>query len=246
MNLAIDLGNTSAQVAFFEGNELKKHYLKITLTELEKIIQKKIPKNIVLSDVGKRSQTWIVVLEKYAPVLVLNHKTILPIKNTYQTPQTLGNDRLAAVVGANFLFPNQNNMIADIGTCLTYDFITDKKVYLGGNISAGLQMRLEALPHFTAQLPLVNFDANQDYSQNQGLGWSTDSAILYGAVQGLIFELEGMINRYKERFRKFNIIFCGGNAVFFDSKIKESIFVNQKLVLIGLNHILEFTKKNIN
>lgn len=242
MNLAIDLGNTSAQAAFFVGNELKKHYSQLGLEQIEVIVQKIPPKNIVLSDVGKKSQIWVKVLEKYAPVLVLNYQTPLPIKNTYGTPQTLGNDRLAAVVGANFLYPTQNNMIADIGTCLTYDFITEDKVYLGGNISAGLQMRLNALPHFTAQLPQVNFELNQDYTQNQGLGWSTDSAILNGAVQGLIFELEGMINRYKGRFRKFNIIFCGGNAVFFDSKIKEGIFVNQKLVLIGLNCILEFVK----
>jgi type III pantothenate kinase len=242
MNLAIDLGNTSVQAAFFENSTLKKHYVKITLEALEIIVQSQSIKHIVLSDVGKKSHTWINTLQKYAPVLVLDYQTPLPIENTYKTPQTLGNDRLAAVVGANFLYPNQNNLIADIGTCVTYDFITDKKVYLGGNISAGLQMRLEALPYFTAQLPLVDFDAKQDYTQNQGIGWSTDSAILYGAVQGLTFELEGIIRHYKERFRKFNIIFCGGNAVFFDTKIKESIFVNQKLVLIGLNCILEFVK----
>ena len=243
MNLAIDLGNTSAQAAFFEGNSLKKYYPKITLEGVENSVQNQGITHIVLSDVGKKSQPWIKTLQKYAPVLVLDYQTPLPIQNTYQTPQTLGNDRLAAVVGANFLYPNQNNLIADIGTCVTYDFITDQKVYLGGNISAGLQMRLEALPHFTAQLPRVNFDPNQDYDQNQGMGWSTDSAILYGAVQGLSLELEGMIRRYKQRFRKFNIIFCGGNAVFFDTKIKESIFVNQKLVLVGLNCILDFVKK---
>ena len=240
MNLAIDLGNTSVQDAFFENNTLRKHYHKITLEELEIIVQSQSIKHIVLSDVGKKSLPWINILQKYASVLVLDYQTPLPIENTYKTPRTLGNDRLAAVVGANFLYPNQNNLIADIGTCVTYDFIDENSVYHGGGIAPGLEMRLKSLPHFTAKLPLIEKSKHFNL-----IGQSTEESILSGTIGGFKREVESTIEAYKSRYPSLITIISGGDANQFDYLLKNSIFAAPDFLLTGLNHILEYNAKRL-
>ena len=72
-------------------------------------------------------------------------------------PQTLGIDRMVHAAGATLQFPNQNRLVIDAGTCVTYDFIDESNNYLGGAISPGLQLRYAALHNFTAKLPLLDF-----------------------------------------------------------------------------------------
>ena len=86
----------------------------------------------------------------------------MPFKTLYKTPKTLGADRLALVAGAVFGFPNKSVLIIDVGTCITFDFVDSKKKYLGGSISPGLQMRLNALSNQTSALPLVRLSEPQD------------------------------------------------------------------------------------
>ena len=75
------------------------------------------------------------------PLLWLDSKTPLPVTNLYETPETLGYDRMAAVVGANELYPRRDLLVIDAGSCITYEFIDSKGQYHGGNISPGMQMR---------------------------------------------------------------------------------------------------------
>ena len=153
----------------------------------------------------------------------------VPIKNCYQTPETLGSDRLATAVGVNAFFPNTNLIVFDFGTAITIDFIDESNSFLGGNISPGLSIRLKSLNLYTKSLPLLS--APEKVPEK---GTSTQTAIEAGVVNGIIGETMYYINRYPDR----KIIFTGGDAFYFATKIKCPIFVFSNPVVFGLNKIL--------
>jgi len=140
---------------------------------------------------------------------------------------------LAGACGAIQLFPSENNLVIDAGTCITYDFVDSGSNFLGGGISPGLMMRFQAVHTFTAKLPLVSPTADARL-----IGESTESSIQSGVVNGVIAEIEGIIRRYEEKFPGLRVILCGGDAGFFENQLKASIFAIPDLVLIGLNSIL--------
>lgn len=168
----------------------------------------------------------------------LDHHTPLPIENLYETPETLGKDRIAAAVGANELFPGQNILIIDAGTAITYDVVSEKNEFLGGNISPGLQMRFKALNHFTGKLPLINYS-----DEFQLIGRNTEEAIRAGVQNGILYEIERTIETFNRNYENLQIVMTGGDSIFFDKKLNYSIFVHFNLTLIGLNRILEHNAK---
>jgi len=168
----------------------------------------------------------------------LTAETPIPIRNLYQTPETLGKDRLAAVVGANSLFPDRDILVFDAGTALTIDFIDRNGNYHGGNISPGLNMRFRALHDYTQKLSLQS--QTDDYTT---IGTSTASAIVSGVQNGMIFEMDHYINHFVDRYPQLVTILTGGDRNFFESKIKNCIFAEPNLVLIGLENIVNFNFK---
>ncbi|WP_289621648.1 type III pantothenate kinase, partial [Bacteroides congonensis] len=141
LNLIIDIGNTMAKVALFNNGEMVE-----VLTESNqsldclKALCSKYPieQGIVATviDLSERILADLAALP--FPLLWLNYKTPLPVVNLYETPETLGYDRMAAVVGANEQFPHNDILVIDAGTCITYEFIDSKGQYHGGNISPGM------------------------------------------------------------------------------------------------------------
>ena len=168
----------------------------------------------------------------------LDHRTELPIENLYETPETLGKDRLAAAVGANELFPDQNLLIIDAGTAITYDLVSEKNEFIGGNISPGLQMRFKALNHFTGKLPLVSYS-----DEFQDIGRNTTDAIRAGVQNGILYEIAQTIELFNKNYQNLQIVMTGGDSIFFDKKLNYSIFVHFNITLIGLNRILEHNAK---
>ena len=86
------------------------------------------------------------------PVKMFTHEMPIPIENHYETPHTLGVDRLAAVIEAHSAQPDHPKLVIDAGTCITIDFIDEHGRYKGGNISPGIDMRLDALHTYTSKL----------------------------------------------------------------------------------------------
>lgn len=234
MNLAIDLGNTSAKIGFFEGETAIKVYSKLAEKDILTYIKEYNPTQAIICSVSQDPVPLQQQLQLLIPtVYVLTHQLPLPLCLHYDTPHTLGTDRIAAVAGAKALYPQKNCLVIDIGTCITYDFADEQNNYWGGSISPGLYMRLKALHTFTARLPLLEPEANVPLT-----GTNTKDAILSGVINGIVAEIRGIIEEYHKKFNNFYVIFCGGDSPFFESKIKESIFVVPELVLIGLNRIL--------
>ena len=235
MNLCIDIGNTSAKTGIFEGDELLEVQQNVSDRAIMKLVGNSRPENILVSSVRKGIGKIVEKSGKISKTLVLSHETPIPIKSLYSTPHTLGVDRVASVVGANYLYPGKHCLVIDIGTCITYDLVDKSGMHHGGGISPGLAMRLKAMHKFTSKLPLISMKGSPDL-----IGKSTKDCMQSGALNGTISELEGIIFRYRQLFEDLVIIFCGGDAIFFESKIKDHIFALPNLVLTGLNRILRF------
>jgi type III pantothenate kinase len=243
-NLVIDIGNTNTKIAVFEQDELVaiKQYQNHEVNIAELLDKHNISKTII-SSVKKERAEWETVLDEKVKVVYFSTEMTTGVKNHYLTPKTLGPDRLAGVIGAAYTYPGQDNLVIDGGTCITYDFIDAGLNYSGGSISPGLKMRYKALNYYTAALPLFN----EDNAFNKAAGNNTRTAITSGVQNGIKYELEGFITSYKQDNNKLNIILTGGDGIFFDTLLKNSIFApyiknEPYLVLKGLNAAI--TKHN--
>ena len=234
MSLMIDIGNTKTKYAHFVDGLIKERGSCRT-EETPKIIcdYSGQVKNIMLSSVKPIPEAILSKTKnKECKLIVLSSEMEMPFKTRYKTPETLGSDRLALVAGAVFVFSNKPVLIIDAGTCITFDFVDSKTNHLGGSISPGLQMRLNALRNQTSALPEVNL------REPLGLiGDSTEDSILSGVVNGAIKELDGTIDAYKKRYPETIVVITGGDVGFFDKKLKNSIFVDEDILLKGMYFI---------
>ncbi len=239
MNLVIDIGNSSVKAALFNSGKIisTSHWEgKYTESLVDLLESNPDINNAIISSVRKNDGGISEKLDIFnVPVLLLDVNTPLPIANLYRTNQTLGRDRIAAAVGANYRFRNKNLLVIDAGTAITIDFVSSGNEFLGGNISPGMSMRLRALHEFTDKLPLVKPSGSVPL-----LGDDTESAILAGVVNGIIFEIDEYVNRQKIRYPDLKVVLTGGDAMFFDKKLKNSIFVDLNLNLQGLHRILDY------
>ena len=242
INLVIDIGNTRTKLALFNQHDLmfSVPIEQLTVNHLQMLKDEHIQLNqAILSSVKKVDEDLIQFLSQNFQLFIeLDQHTSLPIANLYQTPETLGKDRIAAAVGANELFPGQNVLIIDAGTAITYDVVSEKNEFLGGNISPGLQMRFKALNQFTGKLPLINYS-----NEFQLIGRNTEEAIRAGVQNGILYEIERTIETFNRNYENLQIVMTGGDSIFFDKKLNYSIFVHFNLTLIGLNRILEHNAK---
>ena len=189
----------------------------------------------VVNTLHRRSQHFV----------LFDHNTPVPIINQYDTPETLGQDRLAAAVGAKTLCPEENLLIIDAGSAVTYDFVSDEGEYMGGNIAPGVKMRLTMLQRMTKKLPLVEVEENELIPL---FGTNTRDAIAAGVVRGIAYEVKGYMRTLAEKVPHFRTFVTGGHAPYILNNVRSSRSEKRELrhekylVLIGLNEILRFNK----
>ena len=243
MILVIDVGNTRIKAAVFEDATLFEIFVfsKIELQKNIENILKKFEKitDLVVSSVGDVEKQSFLVYNEVLNVHFLSHEDPFPFQNCYATPKTLGIDRMVLAAGATLQFPNQNRLVIDAGTCVTYDFIDEENNYLGGAIAPGLRLRYEALHNFTAKLPLLSLESPKDF-----IGTSTSESIHSGVVNGFVYEIDGFIDEYKARYSNFIIILTGGDTDFLAKRLKNTIFANSNFLLESLNQTFQYKIKN--
>jgi type III pantothenate kinase len=239
INLCIDWGNTHIKAAIFDNDVLQKQFIFSEEAALEKvsgILDAHNPvKAILCSVVHHAGEVMHLLKSKIKAVVHLDSYTRLPINNAYLSGDTLGPDRIALVCGAHATFPEKNNLVMSLGTCITYNLMQKNKTFRGGAISPGLHMRLKAMHTFTDKLPDIGLEGELLL-----LGYDTPSCMRSGAVFGMACELDGMIKEYESQYPDFNAILTGGDAPYFASKIKSKIFADPDLLLKGLNLILNY------
>jgi len=236
MNLTLDIGNYSSKLALFKG---KTKVFSTSVNNLEregfeKIISEFAFDKAIISSVKVAPDFITDILSlRGVSIHTLSYKLKLPFEIQYKTPETLGSDRIAALAGAFNLFPDENILIIDAGTAITYDFLI-KGVHEGGNISPGIEIRLKALHTFTDKLPLASIDENFDSP-----GQTTRDAILSGVVNGIIYEINEYICTFKKKYKNNKIILTGGDSEYIDAKLNNQIMRIPDLINEGLNFILE-------
>lgn len=243
MNLVIDIGNTSIKAAIFDENQLVEtiyqpgHSLEFLSDYLVSFpVDCAIIASVV--ELDERGREWLKNLD--IPILKLDYTTPIPVINLYETPETLGYDRLAAVVGANEQFPGRDILVIDAGTAITYEFIDAQSRYHGGNISPGMQMRFKALNQYTSRLPLV-----EAKGRILSMGVDTETAIRSGVIKGIEHEISGYITSLKHKYPELLVFLTGGDEFSFDTNVKNIIFADSFLVLKGLNRILNYNNGRI-
>lgn len=238
MKLILDFGNTLQKVAIFDNNQLiaMKAFKKISLKNIQDFTSSFTINSAILSSVINYNKNIYNYLKSNFHFIELTSSTPIPINNKYCTPETLGKDRLAAIIAANKNYPNNNILVINAGTCITYDFIDKNADYWGGAISPGIKMRFKALHTFTDKLPLVQLNKKS----TPLIGNNSENSILSGVINGSVAEIENIIFNYTQNYKDLEVILSGGDMKYFDKKIKNSIFAFPNIVLYGLNIILDF------
>ncbi|MCV6628605.1 MAG: type III pantothenate kinase [Flavobacteriaceae bacterium] len=243
MQLIIDIGNTHAKIAVFENTTIitQRRFL---WKEHQDIIQNifldfpKISSGIV-SNVGKleeKQRNWL--LSILPDLHFLSHQSKIPFQNEYRSPSTLGIDRIALMSAAITQYPNQNVLVIDAGSCITYDLLTAQGIYLGGAIAPGIGMRYKAMHDYTAKLPSLEKQYPDHF-----IGDTTENSMHSGASFATICEIEGVLTEYKQYFKDLTVILTGGDAVFLSKRLKSTIFANLNFLLEGLNYLLEYNRE---
>jgi type III pantothenate kinase len=243
MILTIDVGNTRIKGAVFENDTFLEQFL-FEPNALQNAIENILIhypniSDLVVASVGNLGKDVFLGFTPKLAVHFVSHTDHFPFLNAYATPQTLGIDRMVLAAGATLRYPNQNRLVIDAGTCVTYDFVSQDDVYLGGAISPGLRLRYESLHNYTAKLPLLESEC-PDYF----IGNSTANAIHSGVVNGLAHEIDGFIDEYRTRYSNFIIILTGGDAEFLAKRLKNTIFANSNFLLESLNQTFQYKIKN--
>jgi len=235
--IALDIGNSHTKGAVFEGNGLhhKMRWKGHPWPQLLSWAYNQSASHLIYCSVRPVPTSFKEALQRKLTCIELTHRTPLPFINRYHTPETLGKDRIAAAAGALQFFPHRHCVVVDVGTCLTIDLLTAQGEFLGGNISPGLHMRLQAMHTFTAQLPLPQTQAPPSW-----YGRHTHEAMQAGALYGLIWEVEGFVWHAQQMLGPVQVVATGGDVEIFAHNWKTEIFAHSDLVLIGLNKILKY------
>lgn len=242
VSFSIDVGNSRTKIGLFKGrNLLKVFYFKTSNPPTSDSFSEIEAEVAMVSSVLKNEETMEILQFFRKKILLLDENCRLPIFNKYKSPATLGKDRLAAVIAAKAKFPQENILVIDLGSCITYDIVNHKEEYLGGAISPGIQMRLKGMHQNTSSLPLLEWDSTSSY---EFIGDTTEKALFSGAVNGAIAEVEAMIHKYLKDCEELKVIITGGDSSFFEKKLKNTIFADSNLVLKGLNEILLYNIEN--
>lgn len=229
--LCLDFGNTRQKGALVKGGDVQEvfYFDDDPLNQLQTIIEQHQPGASILSSVIHHSQEVESLLQSKTRFHLLNKDSKLPFSVATNKPETVGADRLALVAAAVQLFPNGNTLSIGLGSCITYNFVNKFRLFLGGSISPGMEMRFKAMHQFTAKLPLVKGDWNVPL-----VGYDTATNLQSGVVYGMAKEIDGVIDEYRSRYSNFNVLLTGGDIAFFEPHLKNKIFASFDLIFKGL------------
>jgi len=241
LNLAIDIGNTRVKTGVFDRNELvdAQVYDNADSVSLQSLIDDYGVTHVIIASTGAEIESDIV----HAPGVLLRFSSMtpIPIENEYKTPETLGQDRIAGMVAAAWMYPGSHVLVIDAGTCITYDFLEGSGKFVGGNIAPGLDMRYSAMHHFTERLPSV-----ERSDSGSLLGNTTQEAMQNGGLMGILMEIAGYMEILRNKYDSITTVLTGGDASFLASHLNSTLTVQPHLILIGLNQILQFNVAKYN
>ena len=239
-NLLIEMGNTALKAVWADGDTLGntiRYQGEKTIEFIQHITEKEKPNVMVLASVRDISSQDEDVLKTLCRELVLIDKKHPSILRAYGLPEYLSPDRAAGVIAVRKLFAGRECIVFDFGTILSIDFISEDGSYLGGNVSLGCRTRFKAINRYSKNLPLVNTP-----KELTSIGSTLVSSVEAGVMLGIKFEVDAYIASRPESV----VIYTGGDANLFVRYTRNSAFVVNNLVLMGLAVISLDYEKNWN
>ena len=240
MKLIIDIGNSGAKFALYEGRDkvAARRMEIITWSGVKEVLKNYNPDMAIVSSVNQIPPVLLKILADNMNFYhILSQESILPFTVKYETPETLGSDRLSAVAGAVMHFPGFDALVIDAGTALTFDIIINKE-YQGGAISPGIDIRFKALNTFTRKLPLIKRSGTVSYPAK-----TTETSINAGVISGVVFEINEYIRTFVTKYQDAKIILTGGDGAFLQDLISGDVIYMPDIVTEGLNFILDYNAK---
>jgi type III pantothenate kinase len=239
VKLAIDFGNTRIKVGYFMGADLQQTHIFEQEQALLNYLNNTAFDFALLSHTAELSKVLADRFSGSKNTFLLDYRLKLPFHNRYNTPQTLGKDRIALAAAAAVCYPRQHVLVIDAGTCITYDFVDADANYHGGAISPGMHLRFKSMHNFTAALPLISGDWQFEWPAKD-----TQQSMKSGVMLGIASEMQYFIDNLTGDYPQLTVLLCGGDAKYFETKIKAHIFAVPELVLMGLNTILDYNVAN--
>lgn len=237
LKLTVDEGNSSAKITLWEGSDMVRTAVCPTFRFSD--LSSFLPEDETLSAAifssvrGARADRS----DSPFPVIRLTAATALPFSIDYDSPETLGPDRIAAAAGARVVAGGAPVLIVDIGTAVTYDFLSADAVFEGGAIAPGIDLRLKSLAEHTASLPSVDPDGSVRLCAK-----STAEAMRSGAILGIAAEIEFFASRLKASHPELLTVITGGSAKAVTPFISSPFIEEPDLVSVGLKYILDYNE----
>ncbi len=239
VTLCLDFGNTRKKAAIFDDDKFRESFSLPgdDAGTMETLLATYSPGCAILSSVINHNPEVDHLLNIATRFHKVSVNTRLPFTTPVSKPETIGTDRLALVAAAVHFFPGKNNLVIALGSCITYNFVNQAHEFLGGGISPGMDMRFKSMHEFTAKLPLV-----KGLQADVGIplvGYDTETNLQSGVKNGMLFEIDGMINKYAESYGNFNVLLTGGNSAYFAGQLKNRIFADSNFLFKGLYALSE-------
>lgn len=239
----MDIGNTTLKATLWDGNEVVDAVSlptdeQATVVDVLATWSKKEGRSheIWALSSGTVTGTWA---EDWN-VQFLSKDMPMPLKHKYQSFESLGMDRWV-MANAAALDHGPNFLLVTVGTCITYN-VVNEGVYLGGAISPGAQMRLDAMHSGTHALPQLTLDLK---GAEVLAGADTQRSMQVGALQGLHHEIESLISAYLAQYELPLALIVGTHAKTLLAGLKKHIFAPNNYELEALKKVVEYVKANI-
>ncbi len=234
--LCFDFGNTRLKVAVFENDIFTEEIVlpNDEIFTIERLLAIYKPDKTILSSVINHNPALEIFLASATKFHKISSTTKLNFTTAVGKPETIGADRLALSAAAIYYYPNKNNLVIGMGTCITYNFINQYHQFIGGSISPGMEMRFKAMQVFTAKLPLVQAEWNFPI-----IGYDTKTNMQSGVIAGIAYEMDGFITEYAEKYGNFNVVLTGGDTLYFARRLKNKIFADSNFLFKGLYALSE-------
>lgn len=236
ITICFDFGNTRLKAAVFNGAEITAEIVlenddNESISALLDLYQ---PARTILSSIIDHNQSIEIILAERSVFHKLSPATTISFTTPVGKPETIGADRLALVAAAVHYYPKMNSLIIALGSCITYNFVNQYHQFLGGGISPGMDMRFRSMHDHTARLPLITASWNFPL-----IGYDTKTNMLSGVIYGMACEIDGIIEKYADKYSNFNVVLTGGNSAYFASQLKKEIFADHNFLFKGLYALSE-------
>jgi len=252
MLLACDIGNTNIKTGLFNDDILTENKLFDNFESFQAYIQANPVQHIAVSsvvpDVTKKVAEASERFNNFSP-FIITKDVKFNLKLSYDSPDTLGMDRLCSAEGAYSFFKasgdykifNDKTIIlsVDLGTATTINIITYPAEFAGGIIAPGINMMFKSLNSSTAQLPLVS-----EMNYENFIGRNTASSIASGVINSCAGLIKRTIDYYKteKKAETIKIFITGGNAEKVLPYLEFEYKFVPELVLFGIKNV--FNKNN--